>query len=269
MHLPDIELHEATTLEEAATLAARHAPDARLLAGGTDLLVDLKASRVNVGHLVSINRVSALRGVSETESGVQIGALTTITELSRSPIVGRRYRALLDATSQMAAHQIRNAATVGGNIASAVPCADLPPILTAPHASIVLWSPAGERELPLEQFFVGARATVRRADEILTAVRVPDPDSGLGAAYARFGLRGGNTIAVAAVAARLSLDADDTVREARVVLGAVAPIPKLVQAAGARLVGRPATDDAFDEAAAIAMHAAEMIDRLRRMRACD
>ena len=200
MYIPDVELHEATTLEEAAALMARYAPDARLLAGGTDLLVDLKTGRVSVGHLVSINRIDGLRGVSETDGSLRIGALTTITQLDRAPIVQQRFSPLLEATRQMAAPQIRNVATVGGNIASAVPCADLPPILTAMNASVVLWSPAGERTVPLETFFVGARQTVRRDDEELTAVLVPQQPSGFGAAYARFALRDGNAIAVAAVA---------------------------------------------------------------------
>jgi carbon-monoxide dehydrogenase medium subunit len=263
VYVPDIELCEARTLEEAAALMKQHAPGARLLAGGTDLLVDLKSGRVSVGHLVSINRIAALRGVSETDGGLRIGALTTITQLDRAPLVQQRFSPLLEATRQMAAPQIRNVATVGGNIASAVPCADLPPILTAMNASVVLWSLEGERVVPLETFFVGARQTVRRDDEVLTAVLVPRPAAGFGAAYARFGLRDGNTIAVAAVAAGLFLDDNNTVREARIVLGAVAPIPRLVESAGAELVGQPPTDDAFRRAADAAMRAAEPISDVR------
>ncbi|MFH0981245.1 MAG: FAD binding domain-containing protein [Planctomycetota bacterium] len=180
MYIPDIELHETTTLEEATSAMARYAPDVRLLAGGTDVLVDLKTGRIRVGHLVSLTRIAALRGISETSDGLRVGALTTITQLDRSPVVGRRYSALLDATREMAGPQIRNVATVGGNIASAVPCADLPPILTAMHASVVLWSAEGQREVPLEAFFVGARRTIRREDEVLTAVLVPQPPPGFG-----------------------------------------------------------------------------------------
>ena len=263
MHVPDLELHEATTLAEAAAGLARYAPDARLLAGGTDLLVDLKAGRVRVGHMVSIRRVEALRGVSEDSDGLRIGALTTVTQLDRAPAVRERFVPLLDATRKMAAPQIRNVATVGGNIASAVPCADLPPILTALNASVMLWSPDGEREVPLAAFFTGPRQTVRRETEVLTAVRVPTQPAGFGAAYARFGLRDGNTIAVAAVAASLLLGKDGKVREARVVLGAVAPIPKLVPAAGAALLGQPPTEAAFQAAAKAAMAAAEPISDVR------
>jgi carbon-monoxide dehydrogenase medium subunit len=263
VHVPDIEVHEAASLGEASALMGRYSYDARLLAGGTDLLVDLKSGRVSVGHLVSINRIAALRGVSETDGGLRIGALTTITQLDRAPIVQQRFSALREATPQMAAPQIRNVATVGGNIASAVPCADLPPILTAMNASVVLWSPEGEREVLLETFFVGARQTVRRDDEVLTAVLVPKQPPGFGAAYARFALRDGNAIAVAAVAAGLFLDDNNTVREARIVLGAVASIPKLVESASAEVVGRSPDDEAFVRAADAAMKAAEPISDVR------
>jgi carbon-monoxide dehydrogenase medium subunit len=263
VYLPDIELHEAHTLEEAAEALKRYKPGARLLAGGTDVLVDLKTGRVRFDHLVSINGIDTLRGISETKSGLRIGALTTVTQLGRSTVVQERFSPILDATSRMAAPQIRNMATVGGNIAAAVPCADLPPILIAMNASVVLWSADGEREVRLDRFFVGARQTVLRANELLTAILVPKLPPRFGAAYARFQLRDGNAIAVASVAARLLLDAEGVVREARVVLGAVAPIPKLVESAGALLVGNPPDEDAFRMAADAAAAEAQPICDVR------
>ena len=263
MYVPDIQLHEAGSLEEAAGTMQRYGPSGRLLAGGTDLLVDLKTGRQSYDHLISINRIAALRGVSEMAGGVRIGALTTVTQLDQDPIIRQRFVPLLDATCRMAAPQVRNVATVGGNIASAVPCADLPPILTAMNASIVLWSPKGQRNVPLETFFRGARETILRNNEILTAALIPRLPSKFGAAYARFGLRDGNTIAVAAVAASLVLNDDGTVRNARIVLGAVAPVPKLVEDAGAKLAGQVANDDAFRAAAEVAMQAAEPISDVR------
>ena len=263
MYLPDIELHETTTLEATAAALTRYAPDSRLLAGGTDLLVDLKTGRVSVAHLVSINRLDSLRGVSETGDRLRIGALTTVTQLSNSAVVRQRFAPILDATTKMAAVQIRNVATVGGNIASAVPCADLPPVLTAMNASVLLWSPDGERDVPLDAFFAGPRETVRRDDEVLTAALVPKPPPGFGAAYARFGLRDGNTIAVAAVAAGLQLASDGTVQDARIVLGAVAPVPKLVESAGALLIGQSPDEEAFRRAGDAARQAAEPISDVR------
>lgn len=263
MYIPDVELHVATTLEEAAATMRRYAPSARLLAGGTDLLVDLKCGRVNVDHLVSLNRIDSLRGVSQQNGGLCIGALTTVAELDRAPFVRESFPAILDATGKMAVPQIRNIATVGGNICSAVPCADLPPILTALNASALLWSPKGQRTVALDTFFVGARQTIRRDDELLEAVLVPQIPSGFGAAYARFSLRNGNAIAVASVAVSLQLSEDGTVQDARIVLGAVAPVPALVEKAAAKLKRQPPDCDAFRAAAEAAMQAAEPICDVR------
>jgi carbon-monoxide dehydrogenase medium subunit len=263
VYIPDIELHEAATLKEAADVMTRYAPDARFLAGGTDLLVDLKTGRFRVGHVVSLNRIDALRGISETGDGVRIGALTTITSLDQSPIVRERFSPLLDATGQMANPQIRNVATVGGNIVSAVPCADLPPILTVMNASVVLWSPGGERTCPLDSFVTGVRQTALHGGELLAAVLVPNQLPGFGAAYARFALRDGNAIAVAAVAAGLHLDGDGKVQDACIVLGAVAPIPLMVESAGSVLRGQPPGEEAFRRAADAAMEAAEPISDVR------
>lgn len=263
MYVPSIDVHLAATLEEAGAALRRYGPDGRLLAGGTDLLVDLKTGRVSYKNLVSLNRIEKLRGVSETRAGLRIGALTTITQLGRSPIVRQRFAAFLDATGKMANPQIRNVATVGGNVVSAVPCADLPPILMAMSASVRLWSPGGERTVALDSFFLDVRATVLESDEVVMSIDVPGPEPGSGAAYARFGLREGNTIAVAAVAAGLLLERDGTVRDARIILGAVAPVPKLVESARARLVGQRCEEDAFGAAAMAAMEAAEPIADVR------
>lgn len=263
MYIPDVELHEALTLQEAASVMEQYTPSARFLAGGTDLIVDLKSGRVDVDYLVSLNRIDSLRGVSQQGGALYIGALTTITELDRAPVVGESFSAILDATRKMAVPQIRNIATVGGNICSAVPCADLPPILSALHASVVLWSPKGQRNVPLETFFVGARETIRHDDEVLKAVLVPRIPPRFAAAYARFSLRNGNAIAVASVAASLQLSDTGTVQDARIVLGAVAPVPALAKEAAARLAGQPPDHDAFRAAAEAAMEAADPIGDIR------
>jgi carbon-monoxide dehydrogenase medium subunit len=263
VYLPDIELHEPVTLEEVAETKKRYAPDVRLLAGGTELLVDLKAGRVRVGHVVSLKRAESLRGISRAKETLRIGALATLTELGRADLVRDGFASILDAASRIAGPQIRNVATVGGNLACAVPCADLPPILIAMNASVVLWSPKSERNVPLETLIVHVRKTIIGDEELLTEVQVPEPVPGQGAAYARFSLREGNAIAVGAVAAGLRLEGDGTIRDARVVLGAVAPIPKLVLSARDHLAGQPADDNAFEHAARLAMEAAEPISDVR------
>jgi carbon-monoxide dehydrogenase medium subunit len=262
VYLPALELHEATSLYDAASLLERFAPDVSVLAGGTDLLVDLKTGRDTVGHVVSLGRIAGLRGVSETDDGLTIGAMTTLGELDASPVVALRYPVIRDATSRMAAPQIRNAATVGGNIAGGVPCADLPPVLMVLDASVTLWSAGAERIVPLATFLVGPRRTILEPGEVLIAVTVPAPAPGSGAAYARFALRNGNAIAVAAVAAGLVLEPDATVRGARIALGAVAPTPRLAESAGAMLAGRRLDQD-IDDVSEAAMAAAEPITDIR------
>ncbi len=163
----------------------------------------------------------------------------------------------------MAAPPIRSIATIGGNIVSAVPCADLPPILMTMKAEVVVWSPKGERRTPLESFFTGVRATVLQPGELVTAVFIPTPAPGSGSAYERFALRNGNAIAVAGVAATVTLDRGETVKDARVALAAVSPIPKLVEGAHDALVGKPIDEATLDAAAKAAVAAAQPITDVR------
>ncbi len=263
MYVPDIEFHETKTLDEASAIMKRFAPDVRYYAGGTDLLVDLKAGRISVGHLVSLNRIETLRGITETADGLRIGALTTITQLNRSPIIRDHFSPVLDATRQMAAPPIRNVATVGGNIISAVPCADLPPIFMVLNALVNIWSPDQSRTNPMETLFAGPRQTVLKEGEVLESVLIPKLPAGFGATYERFGLREGNAIAVASVAASVTLDDKDMISEARLAIGAVAPIPKLVVEVGELLSGEKVTPALFDQAATLAQQAAQPISDVR------
>jgi carbon-monoxide dehydrogenase medium subunit len=263
MHISALELHAAASFEDATALLSQYSPDVRLLAGGTDVLCELKTGASGVGHLVTLDQIEAIRGISEEAGGLRIGALTTINEIDESTLVCGAYEVLRDAASQMATLQIRNTATIGGNIASANPCADMPPVLMVLDATAVVISADSERNVPLHEIITGPRETTLKQNELLTAVFVPRPPTRFGAAYARFGLRNGNAIAVASVAASLNLDDDGTVHNARIALGAVAPAAKLVQAANLWLEGRELSDDVLDEAANAAMEAAEPISDLR------
>ena len=263
MYLPPIQLHEAESLEEAVSLVERYAPDARVLAGGTDVLVDLKTARDRVGHLVSVGNIEQLRGISETEHGLRIGAMTTLNELSQSSVVKNQYPVITDASCEMASPQIRNLATVGGNIAGGVPCADLPPVLMVLGANISLWSTDGERVVSLDDFLLGPRLTSLRANEILKAVIVPKSEACSGAAYERFTLRNANGIAVAAVAASIKLNTDETISDVQLAIGAVAPTAKLVSKVGELLKGRSLDDTAINDASNAASKAAEPISDIR------
>lgn len=263
MYLPSVEFHRTRSLCEASELLKRYGSRGRVLAGGTDLLVDLKAKRVSTEHLISISHIAELQSITHENGSLRIGALTTITRLDESQLVRDLFPSILDATRAMAVRQVRNLATIGGNIASAVPCADLPPILTALNGSVVLWSNSGERIVPLDQFFVGARQTVMRETEILSGVIVPCGGNNFGAAYARFGLREGNAIAVAAVAAALKLSTNGTIDTASIILGAVSPVPKVANEASNQLRGENPSDTLFAKAAEQAVAAADPISDIR------
>ena len=255
------ELHEPADLQHAVEILRRFPGEARLLAGGTDLLVDLKTARIATRHVISLHRIANLSAI-ERRSGLRIGALTTIAQLENSTLLTGPYAVLREAARQMASPQIRNAATIGGNIASAVPCADLPPVLGVLNASLILWSPQGQRQVPLTEFFTGPRATVRRDDEILCAIVVQTPPPRFGAAYERFSLRDGNSIAVASVAASLVLDEAGSISACRLMLGSVAPIPKRAVEAEASLVGLH-LDEGIEQAVFQAVAATQPITDLR------
>lgn len=263
MILSEAEFHDASTLEQAAEMIARWGKQARFLAGGTSLIVDLKSDRYRADHVISLNRIAALRGIAAVGDGVRIGALATLSDVATSGIVREQCQVVYDAAREMASPQVRNLGTVGGNIVGAVPCADLPPVLVVSNATVSLWSPSGARSMPIEAFFVGPRATVRRDDEILTEVLVPQAPAKFGAGYARFGLREANSVAVAAVAASLQLNADGTVAKARVCLSAVAGKPTLVPDAHKALAGKVLDKNGLEGAARAAIAAALPISDLR------
>jgi carbon-monoxide dehydrogenase medium subunit len=263
MHIPALELHAAASFENATALLSKYSPDVRILAGGTDVLVDLKNGGNGVRHLVDLSRIEVMSGISQESDVLRIGALTTISEIADSPLISGTYAVLRDAASQMATLQIRNTATIGGNIAGANPCADLPPVLMVLDATASVISADGQRDVPLRELITGPRETTLAQDELLTAVLLPRPPARFGAAYARFGLRNGNAIAVASVAASLILNDDGTVHNVHIVLGAVAPRPTLVETANLWLEGRELNGDALDETARAAMEAAQPISDLR------
>ena len=263
MSLSDIAFHEASTLEQAAELMARCGAHAHFLAGGTSLVVDLKSDRYQTDHVISLNRISSLSGIAAADNGVRIGALTTLNEVATSDLIREKCLVIREAAREMASPQVRNLGTVGGNIVGAVPCADLPPVMAVSYGTINLWSPSGVRNMPIEAFFVGPRATVRRNDEILTEVIIPQAPARFGAAYARFGLREANSVSVAAVAASLILTADGSVDRARICLSAVAGTPMLVAGAESALADKALDKNSLDRAAEAAMAAAQPISDIR------
>lgn len=260
MSLLDIRLHKPQSITEAVRLLGV-LKDARLLAGGTDLLVDIKQGLIRVKNLISLQEIEEIRGIKEEKGRIRIGAMVTPHEILSSNLINRYIPALAEAARSMASTQIRALATIGGNIASAVPSADLPPILIAADASVIL-DCNNPREISLSDFFTGPRTTVCGTREILTFVYIPLPPRGTGFSYKKLTLREANALAVVGVASRITLSGQ-RIKKAAIVLGAVAPMPLLADKASELLIGKEPSETLFETAAALAKDEGKPISDIR------
>lgn len=256
------EYHRPVSLEEACVLLRRFGEDALALAGGTDLLVDIRRGAKRAGHLVSLADLDELRGLEVDGGELRIGALVTPAQLGDSELVRKSRPELLDAVAVFGTPQVRNRATVGGSLCTAASCGDLAPLLVAMGARVEVAGPEGIREFTLEGFFHQHRRTALEPGQILVAVKLPVGSAQDGAAYRAFGLRADNFITVAGVAVWVNMAAG-VCTEARIALGSVAPTPLRASTAEARLVGTPLDGPAMREAARAARAAAVPISDLR------
>ena len=259
---PPLEYHRPAALSEACDLLLKLGPEAQVLAGGTDVLVDLRRGSNRPHHLVSLSDLDELKGIASGDGELRIGALVTPAELEGSELVRSVRPELLDVVGVFGSPQVRNRATIGGNLCTAASCGDLAPLLMVLGSRIGLRGPTGHREIPLHDFFGDHRSSGLAAGEILVEVVVPATMRGEGAAYRTFGLRAENFITVAGVAAFIRLD-EGVCREARIALGAVAPTPVLVPEAEARLVDEAIDETTIREAALAARAAAMPISDVR------
>ncbi|GBD22472.1 6-hydroxypseudooxynicotine dehydrogenase complex subunit alpha [bacterium HR29] len=236
----------------------------RFLAGGTDIIVQLREGRAECDLLVDLKRIPELRRIEIRPDGtLAIGAAVPCAEVYEHPEVRRRWPALVDAASLIGGIQIQSRASLGGNICNASPAADSVPALIVLGARLVLASARGERELPIEGFFRGPGQTVLQPGELLVRIEVPPLPPCSGARFLRFIPRNEMDIAVANAAAFLRLDDDGRIAQARVALGAVAPTPLLVAEAGELLAGQQPNDELFARAGELAAAAARPITDVR------
>jgi CO/xanthine dehydrogenase FAD-binding subunit len=259
---PSFEYHRPVSLSEACALLSKLGREALPLAGGTDVIVDLRRGLKRPRHLVSLSDLEELRQIVVEDGELRIGASITPAQLEASDLVASARPELLDAVGAFGTPQVRNRATIGGNLCSAASCGDLAPLLVALGARAVVAGPKRRRELPLEEFFGDHRRTALEPGEILVEVTVPAKSSGEGAAYRAFGLRAANYITVAGVATVVRLE-KGVCRQARIALGAVAPTPSLVPSAVECLVGRPMDEASIRGAARAAREAAAPISDVR------
>ena len=253
----------AKDAKQALALLAAHAPRAKLLAGGTDLLVDLKAAAHAPDVVVDISRAADLGGIELTEQGLRIGALATHSAVMASRLVREHFPALVDASHTVGAVQTRNLATLAGNLVTCVPSMDGGPTLLALETIVTVASAAGRRQMPLSEFFVGPRKTALKPDEMLLDMVIPRKNLGKPTAFLKFGLRKGQALALVNVAVSAWIDATQSFIEPRIALGAVAPTVIRTPQAEAWLEGRRAEPEAMAEAGRIAAGEAKPISDFR------
>ena len=260
MLLPRFEYRHATSLLQATTLLAEN-PAAQALAGGTDLLVDLRERRRQPPMLVDVSELGELRGIEADDGVTRIGGGVTVGELLASPLVTGRLPALGAAARDFADFLTRNKATLGGNLANASPGADLVVPLLALDAAVVLAGPGGQRTVPLDAFLLGPRRTAARPGELIRQVVVSR--HGGRQAWYKLGLKQGGAIAVVSVATWIAVDPAGRVIDARIALGAVGPRPFRPREAEGELIGASIDASRVARAADLAAQAARPITDVR------
>ena len=246
-YLPSYEMVVPRTLGEALGLLREGAGVWRPFAGGTDLMVLLEAGKLEHRRFFSIRHLSELRGVSEADGVVRVGALTTYTDVRRSELLGRLFPMLGQAARETGGIAIQNRGTVGGNIANASPAADTPPALLAYDAEVELASAEGTRRVPYADFHTGYKQTVMRADELVAAVLLPAPRGGARHFYRKVGTRRAQAISKVCFAALAEVEGN-SLKGVRVALGSVAPVVLRCRRTEDVLRGRPLDEEAFGAA---------------------
>ena len=250
-------------LHEIQNLLAKYPEKSFLMAGGTDLMVLMRLRQVIPKCVIDL-KGAGLRYIKAMEKGLAIGATTTLHEIETSPLVQERCRVLAATCSDMASYSIRHLGTLGGNLCNASPSADAAPPLIVLGAKVKMSGPKGERLIPVETMFTGPGETVLKPGEVLTEIQIPDlPPSGK-AVYLKFKRNNGMDLAVVGVAVCLIMDGTGKVcQEARIALGAVAPIPVRAPAAEKVLQGKVLSEDLIKEAGIKAKEAAKPISDVR------
>jgi carbon-monoxide dehydrogenase medium subunit len=259
------EFYQPTTLQEASRLLREKGPGGRFLAGGTDLVIAMKEKGLLPNYIVDLKRVPAISGIRQNPDGsISLGALTTMYEIETSPLIKKKFHFLAQSAAEVGSIQIRNRATIGGNMCNATPSADTAPALIALGARAKISGAAGERSISLEEFFNGPGQTVLSADEILTEIFIPRTPSGLVGEYIKFSPREMMDLAYVGVAVAYDFEPQKrTCAGVRIVLGAVAPTPIRAKRAEATVEGQVLNESLAENAGNIAAEEAKPISDVR------
>ena len=258
------EFYQPGSVQEASRLLKDNGPGGRFLAGGTDLVIAMKEKGLLPKYIVDLKRVPGLAGIRENGDGTMtIGALTTMYSIETSPLIKKKYPFLAQSAAEVGSIQIRNRATIGGNMANATPSADVAPGLIALNATAKIASAAGERTVSMEEFFRGPGQNVMNADEILTEVTIPKTSPQLIGEYIKFSPRDMMDLAYIGVAVAYNLGSDKKCTGVRIVLGAVAPTPIRAKNSEALLEGQVLTEELAAKVGAEAARESKPISDVR------
>lgn len=238
--------HAPRSVEEALSLLEQHQASCAVVAGGTDVVIELNEGVKRPAHVIDISKISELRYVKEEDGLVKLGALDTFTSLERHPYVQEHLPALYETVIHVGSPQIRNLGTIGGNVVNASVAGDSPTVFLTYGAEVVLKSTRGERIMTIEEFNQGPGNCQIRPDELLTEVRFPAPGKDEAVGYFKIGKRKSLAIVVLAVSVYIKRTADNRVEDARVILGAVSKHPMRVPALEEALKGLPLTKEALE-----------------------
>ena len=248
---PSFEYLRPKTVPEAVAMLQQHGDEAKILSGGQSLIPMMKLRLARPGVLIDINRISGLSYVKEEGGYLKIGGLTREAELEASPLVRSKYPILFDTAQVIADPQVRNMATVGGNLAHGDPANDHPATMVALGAQVIATGPKGERVIPIEDFFVSLFATALQREEILTEMRIRIPAARSGGAYFKLERKVGD-FATAAVAAQLTLDEKGVCQTVSIGLTNVGPTPVKARKAEEFLRGNKPDESNIAQAAQLA-----------------
>lgn len=238
------DFYQPTTLAEASRLLKDNGPGGRFLAGGTDLVIAMKEKGLIPKYVVDLKKVPGLSGIRENADGsITIGALTTMRAIETDSLLNKKYPFLCQSAAEVGSIQIRNRATVGGNMANATPSADVAPSLMALNATAKISDSGGKRIVPLEKFFRGPGQSIMSPEEILTEITIPKTSPELVGEYIKFSPRDMMDLAYIGVAVAYNLGRDKKCDRVRIVLGAVAPTPIRANNSEALLEGKVLTEE--------------------------
>jgi carbon-monoxide dehydrogenase medium subunit len=239
--------HEPTCIEDACRLLEEHRSRACLIAGGTDLVIRMKRGVLRPEHVIDIQKIDTLKGVTKSVDGYKIGAATTLADIVENDDLKADLQIICSAASMIGSIQVRNLATIGGNLCNAAPSADMAPGLLVLDASVTIVGCDSEKTVPLHSFFNGPGETCLKTGELVKEILIPMPPKGMDMIYLKHGPRQAMDCAVVGVGCGLLFDEKSgNCTEARIALGAVAPTPVRAARAERLIVEKPLSDFSTD-----------------------